>query len=126
MRQCFRSAKEQNFFQEIYNIPNLSKKKMLWLKLPLIGLIFILSGCSAIQNSGACSEIRKESADKREIGITLIGKAADREVADDISIEEVEKSGYGYLLEGLKLVVANPQCFSEQEVRQAELILNPK
>ena len=85
----------------------------------------LLSGCGVVNVDNACAEIRKKSTEKRQLGSALVGKALAGEVSEGLSVNEVEAMGYKYLMEGINLVIDNSQCFSSEEVKQAESIINP-
>lgn len=89
----------------------------------LISLISLTS-CGALEVVNTeCTEIKKSSEEKRDVGRTILDMADSGRVGDGMTVEQAQSEGFRYIIEGTELVIENPQCFSEQEVETAKSLL---
>jgi hypothetical protein len=98
-------------------------KSRLALAASLLLISSSLSSCGVVQTDNGCVLIKKNSEEKRQLGTTFLEMADAGKVGDGLTVEEVQSEGYKYLIEGTKLVVDNPQCFTTDEVRIAKNLL---
>jgi hypothetical protein len=90
----------------------------------VVAATFLLSSCGVVGFvDSACVKIKKQSELKREIGTTFLDMFNSGQIGEGITPQEVEMQGYKSIIEGTELVVENPQCFSEQEVKTAKSLL---
>jgi hypothetical protein len=82
----------------------------------------LVTGCGELS---ACSEIKKQSIEKRDIGKEFLSAAREGKVKSPLTVAEVQSLGAQYFTQGLKLITDNPQCFTEDEVKFAEKLLSP-
>ena len=82
-----------------------------------------LTSCGVVEVDNGCVMIKKLSEEKRQIGTTFLEMADSGKIGEGLTFEEVQTEGYRYLLEGIQLVVDNPQCFTKDEVKIAKNLL---
>ncbi len=87
--------------------------------------VLSLTGCGGLEIANPCSQIKKQSIEKRDIGKEFLNAAREGNVKDPLTVTEVQSLGAQYFIEGLKLITDNPQCFTEDEVKFAEQLLVP-
>lgn len=83
----------------------------------------MLSSCGIVEIDNGCVLVKKQSEEKKELGLVFLEMADAGKVGKGLTIEEVQSQGYMYLIEGTKLVVDNPQCFTSDDVRIAKNLL---
>ena len=86
-------------------------------------LPFLITSCSVEVAENSCVLIKKNSEEKRDLGTTLFGIADSGRHDEDLTVEEIQAQGYKYLVEGTKMVIENPQCFTSDELRNAKNLL---
>lgn len=88
-----------------------------------ITLSTLLSSCGVLENDNGCVLIKKQSLEKRDLGYAFIEKVREGKVGEGVTPEQIQKQGLEYIIEGTKLVVDNPRCFSEGDVDAAKNLL---
>lgn len=88
-----------------------------------IGFPILLSSCGAVEVDNGCVLIKKQSLEKRDIGSALLEKVNAGQAGEGQVLEQVQSEGLKYIIEGTKLVVENPQCFSKEDVKTAKNLL---
>ena len=83
----------------------------------------MLSSCGIVEIDNGCVLVKKQSEEKKELGLVFLEMADAGKVGKGLTIEEVQSHFYMYLIEGTKLVVDNPQCFTSDDVRIAKNLL---
>ena len=83
----------------------------------------MLSSCGIVEIDNGCVLVKKQSEEKKELGLVFLEMADAGKVGKGLTIEEVQSQGYVYLIEGTKLAVDNPQCFTSDDVRIAKNLL---
>ena len=83
----------------------------------------MLSSCGIVEIDNGCVLVKKQSEEKKELGLVFLEMADAGKVGKGLTIEEAQSQGYRYLIEGTKLVVDNPQCFTSDDVRIAKNLL---
>jgi hypothetical protein len=99
------------------------KPKKLITSFVLIFLPFLITSCSVEVAENSCVLIKKNSEEKRDLGSTLFGIADSGRSDEDTTVEEIRAQGYKYIVEGTKMVIDNPQCFTSDELRIAKNLL---
>jgi hypothetical protein len=89
----------------------------------LFFLPFLITSCSVEVAENSCVLIKKNSEEKRDLGTTLFGIADSGRSDEDTTVEEIQAQGYKYIVEGTKMVIDNPQCFTSDELRIAKNLL---
>ena len=90
----------------------------------ILVISLLITSCGAVEIDNSCIQIKKQSREKIDIGRTFLEMADEGKVGDGLSIRDVEAEGFKYMIEGLRLTVNNPQCFTESEVSAAKNLLN--
>ena len=88
-----------------------------------ITLLTLLSSCGVLENDNGCVLIKKQSLEKRDLGLAFIEMVRDGKVGEGVAPEQIQKQGLDYIIEGTKLVVENPRCFSKEDVNTAKNLL---
>ena len=99
------------------------EKKIFALFIPILVASLLITSCGVVEIDSGCIQIKKQSREKIDIGRTFLEMADEGKVGDGLSIRDVEAEGFKYMIEGLRLTVNNPQCFTESEVSAAKNLL---
>ena len=90
--------------------------------IPILAAPLLITSCGVVELDG-CVLVKKQSEDKRGLGSAILEMVDQGKVGDGLTVSEAQAEGYKYLIEGTKLVVDNPKCFTEAEVRIAKNLL---
>jgi hypothetical protein len=99
------------------------KKTYFILLIPIMVVALLITSCGVVELDNGCVLIKKQSREKIDLGRAFLEMADQGKVGDGLSVSDVQAEGYKYMIEGLRLTVDNPQCFTESEVSVAKRLL---